>query len=402
MTMASQSSFAPAGLGAVPRSARQILTLIDHLPESVELVLPGGQPWHGRGRVAAARLTVHDWAFFDHVLARGELGLGESYVAGLWDCADLPGLLAYLGRQRQALGRAVHGQALQLMMARLRHWLRPNTREGARRNIMAHYDLGNAFYALWLDASMSYSAACFAHPDEPLERAQQRKYRRILDRLEARPGQRILEIGCGWGGFAEIAAAEYGCRVVGVTLSPAQLEWAQRRMAAAGLDDRVELRLQDYRDVPGRFDHIVSIEMLEAVGERYWPTYFRTLRDRLAPGGRAMIQVITIDDGLFPAYRRQPDFIRQHVFPGGMLPGPRRLGQLAAGAGLALNEDHAFGDDYALTLARWRAAYEQALPQVRAQGFDERFIRLWRYYLALCEGGFRARNIDVRQTLLQG
>jgi cyclopropane-fatty-acyl-phospholipid synthase len=275
-------------------------------------------------------------------------------------------------------------------MARLRHWLNRNSRQGSRRNIMAHYDLGNEFYAQWLDPTMTYSSALFAGGEASLAGAQVAKYSRILERLQAAPGQRILEIGCGWGGFAEAATGQ-GLALTGLTLSPAQLAWAQRRVPSA------DLRLQDYRDVNGRFDHIVSIEMFEAVGERYWPAYFRTLARCLKPQGRAVVQSIVIRDELFASYRRGTDFIQQYIFPGGMLPSPSVFAREAGRQGLCVRDAFAFGDDYARTLALWREQFEARWPQIAALGFDETFRRLWRFYLAYCEAGFRAGNIDVMQ-----
>jgi cyclopropane-fatty-acyl-phospholipid synthase len=282
---------------------------------------------------------------------------------------------------------------------RLQHRRRRNDRRGSRRNIAFHYDLGNDFYRLWLDPGMTYSAALFAETGEPLEAAQTRKYQRILDRLDARPGQHILEIGCGWGGFAEHAARQ-GYQVTGVTLSREQLAHAQERIATAGLSDRVELRLQDYRDLTGTFDQVVSIEMFEAVGEQYWPAYFEMVRRVLAPGGRASLQVITIADGIFAQYRRGTDFIQKYVFPGGMLPSVPAFDAAARAAGLAVVDRAFHGLDYADTLRRWDAAFCAARDRVADLGFDERFLRLWRYYLGYCEAGFRTGRVDLMQVAL--
>ena len=259
---------------------------------------------------------------------------------------------------------------------------------------MAHYDLGNAFYSEWLDETMSYSSALYGdNAALAMADAQRAKYRRILQRLDARPGQRILEIGCGWGGFAEVAAREAGALVLGVTLSPAQLEFAQQRMQRAGLTGQVTLELRDYRDLGDqKFDHVVSIEMFEAVGERWWPTYFKALQQLLKPGGRAVVQSITIRNELFARYRRGTDFIQQHVFPGGMLPSPHAFAGQAERAGLQLHDSFAFGRDYAQTLAEWAATFERRWPEITAQGFDERFRRVWRFYLAYCEAGFASAN----------
>jgi cyclopropane-fatty-acyl-phospholipid synthase len=291
--------------------------------------------------------------------------------------------------------RAFYGQWMPVLWQRVRHLLRANTRAGSRRNILAHYDLGNDFYRLWLDPTMTYSSAWFGGDlSQSLEAAQQAKYARILDSLQVAPGQRVLEIGCGWGGFAE-AAARRGVRVHGITISRAQLGFAQARIERAGLADRVQLSFIDYRDVTGAYDHVVSIEMFEAVGERYWPAYFGTIHDRLAPGGRALIQAITIDREAWPRYRRGTDFIQRHVFPGGMLAPVDVFLDRAREAGLASAGHCAFGLDYAETLRRWQVAFADAEAQVRALGFDERFLRLWRFYLAYCEAGFAHGRTDV-------
>ena len=352
----------------------------------------GSSQWFGQGALKV-HLHVRDMAMFDQVLAKGDIGFAESYLDGHWDSPDLTALLKLLADNRDGLKRAVYGSWRSLLSARLRHWLNGNSKAGSKRNIMAHYDLGNDFYKLWLDPSMTYSSALFSDKDQDLASAQRAKYQRMLDRLGALPGQHILEIGCGWGGLAE-AATQRGLKVSGVTLSPEQLKWAQNRVPEA------DLRLQDYRDVGERYDHVVSIEMFEAVGERWWPTYFKKLAAVLKPGGTAMLQTITIRDDLFGAYRKGTDFIQQYVFPGGMLPSSQVLHRLAAKQGLVVRDEFAFGHDYARTLALWRSAFEQQWPAIAAQGFDENFRRLWRFYLAYCEAGFLAGNISVVQVEL--
>lgn len=349
----------------------------------------GSSDWFGEG-ARKVHLQVRDMAMFEQVLARGDIGFAESYLDGHWDSPDLTALLTLLADNRDALRRAVYGSWRSLLAARVRHWLNGNSKAGSKRNIMAHYDLGNDFYKLWLDPSMTYSSAWFSQPDQTLESAQRAKYQRMLDRLGAQPGRRVLEIGCGWGGFAE-AATRQGLNVTGVTLSPEQLKWAQQRVPSA------DLRLQDYRDLTERYDHVVSIEMFEAVGERWWPTYFKKVASSLAPGGKAMLQTITIRDDLFGAYRKGTDFIQQYVFPGGMLPSSSALHAAAAKHGLVVKDEFAFGQDYARTLAEWRVAFEQQWPTIAAQGFDDSFRRLWRFYLAYCEAGFLSGNVNVVQ-----
>ncbi|MEF8753155.1 MAG: cyclopropane-fatty-acyl-phospholipid synthase family protein [Accumulibacter sp.] len=379
------------GVGPTPATCR-VLALLERIAGGIlEVRLPDGScRLFGAGEHGVT-LQVHDEAVFGQVLARGDIGLAEAYLDGHWDSPDLAGLLALLARNRDALRKAVYGSWRNLLAARVRHWLNGNSRAGSKRNIMAHYDLGNDFYRLWLDRSMSYSAAIFGADDgADLECAQRNKYRRILRRLQAGPRQSVLEIGCGWGGFAELAVAA-GLQVTGLTLSPAQLEWARQRVPQA------DLRLQDYRDTREQFDHIVSIEMFEAVGERWWPTYFRSVARALKPGGRAVIQSITIRDDLFADYRKGTDFIQQYVFPGGMLPSRPAFRAAAARQGLAVRGEYAFGADYARTLGEWRRAFDANWPQVAALGFDEHFRRLWRLYLSYCEAGFLAGNIDVVQ-----
>jgi len=376
--------------GHLARDTRLVFELLENVHGGMlEIRLPDGSSrLFGEGEHGVT-MNVHDEAMFSQVLARGDIGLAEAYLDGHWDSHDVTGLLTLLTRNHQALKKAVYGSWRNLLAARLRHWLNRNSRSGSKRNIMAHYDLGNDFYRLWLDPGMSYSSALYRAADAgDLESAQRAKYRRLLRRLHAEPGQSVLEIGCGWGGFAEIAVEE-GLKVTGLTLSPAQLEWARKRVPEA------DLRLQDYRDTSERFDHIVSIEMFEAVGERWWPTYFRTIAQALKPGGRAVIQSITIRDDLFDGYRKGTDFIQQYIFPGGMLPSRSAFRAAAAKQGLTVHGEYAFGKDYARTLAEWRHAFENNWPQIAALGFDEQFRRLWRMYLSYCEAGFLAGNIDV-------
>jgi cyclopropane-fatty-acyl-phospholipid synthase len=380
------------GTDNLARDTRLVFELLEKLHGGLlEIRLPGGESRLFGDGEHGVTLQVHDGAMFGQVLARGDIGLAEAYLDGQWDSPNITGLLTLLAANREQLKKAVYGSWRQLLAARLRHWLNSNSRSGSKRNIMAHYDLGNDFYKLWLDPSMSYSAAIYREADDgSLQAAQHAKYRRILNCLKAEPGQNVLEIGCGWGGFAEMAVQD-GLRTTGLTLSPAQLDWAQKRVPGA------DLRLQDYRDLNEKFDHVVSIEMFEAVGERWWPTYFKTVAKALKPEGRAVVQSITIRDDIFPEYRRSTDFIQQYIFPGGMLPSRAAFRSAAARQGLVVREEYAFGRDYARTLAEWRHAFEASWPQIAALGFDEPFRRLWRLYLCYCEAGFLAGNIDVVQ-----
>lgn len=364
------------------------------LPDGTTQVFGIDECHRGESKVAAA-MTLHDWHGISQTLWRGDTGFGEAYVDGHWDTPDLVALLTLLAANQNALERAYQGRGVAQWLLRLRHRFNANTRRQARRNIASHYDIGNAFYRLWLDPTMTYSAALFeGDPARSLEDAQLAKYRRLLDQLGLPAGAHLLEVGCGWGGFAEVAARA-GYRVTGLSLSDAQTAYASERLARAGLHDRVEFRIEDYRDAAGTYDGIVSIEMFEAVGERWWPTYFTTLGRLLRPGGRLAMQAITIAEERFDRYRRGTDFIQQHIFPGGMLAAPRVLVQRARAAGFRLTDLLAFGADYGRTLAHWLEAVDASVHDIRALGFDDRFLRCWRFYLAYCIAGFKARSTDV-------
>nr|WP_312378030.1 cyclopropane-fatty-acyl-phospholipid synthase family protein [Delftia acidovorans] len=399
-----------------PARARRVLNLLERLPHGqLDLEQPDGRLLHlprPPSGAADAHCVLHDWQALERTLKSGDIGLAEGYIAGEWDSPDLAALLRLCMANRDHVQSLVYGSWWGRLGYRLRHLLQRNTRAGSARNIHAHYDLGNDFYRLWLDPGMSYSAAWFqgrigeALRNADLQEAQQAKLRRTLDEVRLQPGQRLLEIGCGWGGLAEAAAQEFGARVTGVTLSREQLVWGQQRMQQAGLADAVELRYQDYRDLPARhagepFDAIVSIEMFEAVGREYWRGYFQTLRDCLKPGGLACIQTITLREDLFARYLRSTDFIQQYIFPGGLLPSIPAFEQEARRAGLVVEGRMAFGRDYAETLRRWRQSFEERLEAVRAQGFDERFVRIWTFYLAYCEAAFDTGNTDVVQFTLR-
>ena len=382
-----------AGLRAAP--LRRVMAGLEC--GSLEVTTPDGV----RIACRAARpgpeacIVLHRWRALRRLAFGGDIAFAEAYGDGDWSSPDLAKVIELAAVNGPTFERRIGGTLLARIGNRLAHLRRPNTRAGSARNIVAHYDLGNDFFAAWLDPGMTYSSGIYRHPDATLDDAQAAKQDRAIELLDLRGTESVLEIGVGWGGLAERILVAHDGHLTGVTLSPSQLVWSQDRMARAGLSARADLRLQDYRDVAGRFDRIVSIEMLEAVGESYWPTYFRTLRDRLAPGGVAVLQVITIADERYAAYRRGADFIQRHIFPGGMLPTPRILRDLAATSGLRIDHQETFGLSYARTLADWHHRFLQALPEVARCGLDERFQRLWRYYLAYCEGGFRAGAIDV-------
>lgn len=369
----------------------------------LELVLPDG----GRTTVEApetgpsAVLVIRHPRVARRFLAGGGVGFAESFLHGDWHSPDLATLLELFDRNGDAFDDSYYTRGVLRLLARLQHHWRRNSRRGSRRNIEAHYDLGNEFYAAWLDPTLTYSSALFESGLDDLEEAQRAKYRRLARTISLAPDQHVLEIGGGWGGFAITAAKEFGARVTSVTISREQHALASRRVHEAGLADRVEIRLADYRDTKGRFDRLASIEMLEAVGERFWPTFFERMRQRLLPGGLAGLQVITIDERYFESYRRNVDFIQKHVFPGGMLPSPGALAREIARAGLVTVDRCSFGASYARTLQTWNRRFQAAWPSLAGPGFDERFRRLWTYYLAYCEAGFRTGTTDVVQLSLR-
>lgn len=392
-----------SGYPAAARVALRMLARLEH--GTLDLTLPDGRRARfGRG-APTAQLTLRDWTPVEAALRSGDIGFAETYIDGAWSSDDPVALLRLFIRNRAAAEAVIYGSFWGGLMHRLAHWLKRNTRAQAKRNIHAHYDLGNAFYELWLDPTMTYSSALFAGPqgDAPpeadeLAAAQRAKYARVLRQLRLAPGSRVLEIGCGWGGFAE-AAARAGHAVKGLTLSPAQLQFAHARLARQGL--RAEFVLQDYRDERDAYDGIASIEMFEAVGEAYWPAYFAALARCLKPGARACVQTIEIADALFERYRRGTDFIQQYIFPGGMLPSPAAFRAHAQRAGLRIVDAFSFGAHYARTLAAWRARFLAQLEAVRALGFDQRFVRTWHFYLAYCEAAFAEGNTDVTQYTLE-
>ncbi len=347
-----------------------------------------------------ATLKIHDWRACSRIMRAGDIGFAEAYAARWLESPDLTALLRLAIRNEEALEPALFGGVVAQCWYRLRHLLRANTREGSKRNIHAHYDLGNAFYALWLDPSWTYSSALFDGDHSlSLQEAQGRKYQRIIDVLGLQPGDRVLEIGCGWGGFAEHAARQ-GIRVHGLTISSAQLAHAIERIERQGLAELVELELRDYRDITGEYDAVVSIEMFEAVGEKYWPDYFKAVSRRLRPGGKALVQSITIGERYFPRYRSSADFIQQYIFPGGMLPSVERFIQHAAQANLATQDVFPFGADYAETLRRWDKQCTAMHQQITAQGFDDHFQRIWHMYFAYCEAAFDEGRTNVVQFIL--
>ena len=368
----------------------------------IQIALPDGEvlSFGTKSIDGPAVLKVHNMAFFNRTLRHGAMGFAESYMDGEWSSPDIAKLLILLNSNMTMLQQSIGKNRITQWINRLVHILRPNTREGSKRNIHAHYDLGNEFYALWLDATMTYSSALFRDSQQTLRDAQNEKYRALVASTDIGPDDHVLEIGCGWGGFAEFAAREIGCKVTGITISNEQLAFAKNRIAMAGLQDKVNIKFCDYRDLNEKYDRIVSIEMFEAVGESYWPTYFEQVRNCLKPGGKAGLQIITIAKERFDAYRKKTDFIQRYIFPGGMLPSPERLDVEFANADLKLVAREDFAADYARTLAEWRHRFLEVWPEVQALGFDARFRNMWEYYLAYCEAGFSTGSIDVSHFTL--
>ena len=401
LTRGSEPALAPSA----PAAARAVFRLLAQLRYgSLDVRLPDGTMAHFGNEASGgprAAIALRNWNACAAALKSGDIGFAETYIAGDWTTPDLATLLKVFTANRDAVEQVIYGSWWGSLLYRARHLFNRNSRRGSKKNIHAHYDLGNAFYRLWLDPTMNYSSAWFeGDRSRDLVAAQAAKTRRALVECAVEPGDRVLEIGCGWGALAELATREFGAELTGVTLSSEQLDWARKRLAAAGLDG--DLRLQDYRDIDDApFDAIVSIEMFEAVGRRYWPAFFTTVASRLKPGGRACIQSITIRDDLWQRYVRSTDFIQQYVFPGGLLPSREEFRKAAEAAGLEVVGEFDFGADYAETLRRWRERFLRAETAVHELGFDTRFIRIWEFYLAYCEAAFAAGNTSVVQFTLR-
>ncbi|WP_442970587.1 class I SAM-dependent methyltransferase [Roseovarius sp. D22-M7] len=369
----------------------------------VTFVLPDGRKFRADGARPGpvAELHVHDPDLFTRLIREGDLGFSEAYLDGDWSTPDLQAFMDLVHVAGDDIYDGFPGKGLLRLVEQARQALRGNTRRQARRNIAAHYDLGNDFYRLWLDETMTYSSAMFTTGQESLESAQTAKYASLIDEMGVEAGDHVLEIGCGWGGFAEYAATERGLRVTGLTNSEAQHDYARDRIRNAGLDDRVEIRLQDYRDARGRFDGIASIEMFEAVGERYWPVYFESVRERLKPQCNATLQIITVQDRRWEVYRSGVDFIQKYIFPGGLVPSRKALLAEVERAGLRVVHSVEFGESYSQTLRRWHETFNENWPRISALGFDERFRRMWNFYLTSCAATFASGNCDVTQITLK-
>ena len=393
-----------SGQQALPRYFAQAFARAERLNRGrLDVVLPDGRRFRAEGREAGheAVLHVHDDDLFARLIREGDVGFAESYMEGGWSTPDLQAFMDLINDDNPSVYDEAVGLRIVRALERIRHALRANSKAQARKNISYHYDLGNDFYSLWLDDSMTYSSGIFTTGTETLEAAQEAKYAAMVDRMGVKPGDHVLEIGCGWGGFAEYAAARRGLRVTGLTISQAQHDYAVARMARLGLSDRVDIRMQDYRDTDGQFDGIASIEMFEAVGEKYWPRYFRAVQERLSPGAKAVIQIIMVPDARFNFYRNHVDFIQKYIFPGGMLGAPGPVRRVAEAQGLRYIATHDFGQSYSETLRRWNTTFQARWPEIAALGYDARFKRMWEFYLTSCAGAFASGTCDVTQLVLQ-
>lgn len=384
-----------------PTYAKLFLSTLHNIKYGeLAVTTPNGKVVIFRGNESGpvANIVIKDWKIVKRLITRGDVGFAEDFIDGLWETDNLPALLTLCTMNITELDHFFHGHWWSKIVFGIINFIRSNTKKGSRKNIQAHYDVGNDFYKLWLDQTMTYSSAYFNEgKNETLEAAQKAKYQMILDKLHGKPGEHILEIGCGWGGFAEMAAKE-GYRVTGLTLSDEQTKFARERMKKAGLDNLVEIRLMDYRDVQEKYDHVVSIEMFEAVGERYWPVYFSVIKNILKPGGKAVIQTITIDDDIFEEYRKRSDFIQQYTFPGGTLPCLKKFIEVAERAGLKSKTTFSFGYDYATTLQHWLERVDGKIAEIKKLGYDEKFLKTWRFYLSYCIAGFQTKRTDVIQA----
>ena len=381
-----------------------LLTMLSHIKYgALKLKLPDGctHEFIGNQKGPRADMTLLSDSAIMRILAHGKMGFCEAFMVGEIDSDNLTNLIELAVLHDSFLEEQIKLGTLQKLWLKFQHWRNRNNQSGSKRNISYHYDLGNQFYSRWLDRTMTYSSAVFQSETDTLEDAQNRKYQKLAELADIQPGERVLEIGCGWGGFAEYAAKEYGAHVTGITISKEQYDFTKNRLRTAGLDHMTDIVMQDYRKLNQRFDKIVSIEMFEAVGEKYWPVYFKTIANCLKDGGKAALQVITIDHKAFLEYRTQPDFIQKYIFPGGMLPSIKALDVPLKTAGLSLHFCQGYGQDYARTLAEWKVRFHQAWPELATiTKFDDRFKRMWELYLSYCEGGFKAGMIDVKQMLI--
>ncbi len=392
------------GQAGLPRYFAQAFEVARRMEHGrLDMVLPDGRRFRAEGTKPGpvAEMDIHDADIFARLIREGDLGFCEAYLEGGWSTPDLQAFMDLVHHDNEGVYDGYPGMGLLRAYEKLRFWLQSNSKGQAKKNISYHYDLGNDFYALWLDDTMTYSSALFRTGQESLERAQIQKYASMVDQMGAKPGDHVLEIGCGWGGFAEYAAKERGLRVTALTISKEQRDYAVERMRRAGLSDRVDIKLQDYRDETGTYDGIASIEMFEAVGEKYWPVYFNTVRERLKPGANATLQIITVEDRRWEVYKRGVDFIQKFIFPGGMLPCPRILRAEVERAGLTVARSIEFGESYSQTLRRWHQTFNERWDEIALHGFDDRFRRMWNFYLTSCAATFQSGNCDVTQITVR-
>jgi cyclopropane-fatty-acyl-phospholipid synthase len=388
----------------LPRYFSQVMGMASKLRFGrIDFVLPDGRRFRAEGQNPGpvAELDIHNADLFARLIREGDLGFCDAYLDGWWSTPDLQAFMDFIHADNEDIYDGFPGMGLVRRFEQLRFWLQRNSKQQARKNISYHYDLGNDFYGLWLDETMSYSSALFTDPQQSMEAAQIEKYKSMVDEMGVQAGDHVLEIGCGWGGFAEYAAAERGLRVTCLTISEEQFKYAVDRIEKAGLSNMVTFKLQDYRDEKGQYDGIASIEMFEAVGEQYWPVYFETVRERLKPGKTATFQIITVAHRRWKVYKRGVDFIQKYIFPGGMLPSPVVLREQIEKAGLAVEKSIEFGNSYDITLRRWHETFNEKWDQIAAMGFDERFKRMWNFYLTSCAATFDSGNCDVTQITVR-
>ena len=388
----------------LPRYFARVFDLVGKLNSGrVDFILPDGRRFRAEGLKPGpvAEVTINNPDVFARLVREGDLGFCDAYLDGWWTTPDLQAFMDFIHADNDDMYDGFPGMALVRAWEKARFWFQSNTKRQALKNISYHYDLGNDFYSLWLDETMTYSSALFNTSQESLEKAQIAKYASMVDQMGVKPGDHVLEIGCGWGGFAEYAAKERGLKVTGLTISKEQLEYAQKRIKSKGLSDKVNLKLQDYRDETGVYDGVASIEMFEAVGEKYWPVYFDKIKQCLKPGKHATLQIITIQDARWEVYRKSVDFIQKYIFPGGMLPSPSVLRKEVHRAGLSVQHSIEFGKSYSQTLRRWFEVFNNKWDNISAMGFDDRFRRMWNFYLTSCAATFESGNCDVTQITLQ-
>ena len=388
----------------LPRYFSRVFDLVGKLNSGrVDFVLPDGRRFRAEGKCPGpvAEITINNPEVFARLIREGDLGFSDAYLDGWWTTPDLQTFMDFIHADNDDMYDGFSGIAIVRAWEKVRFWFQSNSKRQALKNISHHYDLGNDFYSLWLDDTMTYSSALFNTGQESLENAQIAKYASMIDQMGVKPGDHVLEIGCGWGGFAEYAAKERGLKVTGLTISKEQLLYAQKRIKNKGLEDKVDLKLQDYRDEKGVYDGVASIEMFEAVGEKYWPIYFETIKHCLKPGRQATLQIITVHDARWDVYRKSVDFIQKYIFPGGMLPSPTVLRQEVTKAGLRVQHSIEFGKSYSQTLRRWFDVFNDQWDTINDMGFDDRFRRMWNFYLTSCAATFESGNCDVTQITLQ-